>query len=144
MIYNMYIFNREGTCLYYTDWGRTNTPENLEEEFKLVYGMLFSLKRFIKMNSPSPTADGTFHFFLTNTYRFHYFESLTGLKFCVLSDPAVIDLKDTLKALYTAFVECVIKNPLYTLNEPVKCSLFIQRANHLIRSLPAFADRSNG
>eukprot|EP01094_Clydonella_sp_ATCC50884_P018183 TRINITY_DN3314_c5_g1_i1.p3 TRINITY_DN3314_c5_g1~~TRINITY_DN3314_c5_g1_i1.p3 ORF type:complete len:141 (-),score=41.80 TRINITY_DN3314_c5_g1_i1:513-935(-) len=139
MIYNLYVFDRAGTCLYYADWHRRNKSENLEGEFKLVYGMLFLLKRFLTATSPSQDGDGSFDHFLTDTYRLHYFESATGVKFCLLSHPSVPDLRDHLLGIYQAMVDTVVKNPLYKLGDPIECSLFKERVDQLISSHPRFA-----
>ncbi|CAM9371391.1 unnamed protein product [Choristocarpus tenellus] len=46
MIYNLYIFNRKGKCLYYREWNRPqNTLEDDQlEEQRLMFGMLYSIK----------------------------------------------------------------------------------------------------
>jgi len=53
MIYNFYVFNRHGDCLYYQEWHREKPAKNLEEEKKLMYGYIYSLKAFVKKSSPS-------------------------------------------------------------------------------------------
>lgn len=46
-IYNLYFFNNLGTCVAYKEWSRERrSAMPQEEEFKLVYGMLLSLRSF--------------------------------------------------------------------------------------------------
>lgn len=54
MIYNIYIYNKSGTCIYYEEWNRKKPSPNLGEEQKLLFGMLFSLKSFVTKTSPKP------------------------------------------------------------------------------------------
>lgn len=54
MIYTFYIYNKSGLCIYYQEWYRTRRPSILEEEQKLMYGLLWSLKSFVLKSSPFP------------------------------------------------------------------------------------------
>ena len=54
MIFNIYIFNKHGTSIYYEEWHRKKPAKNLAEEQKLMFGMLFSLKSFVTKTSPKP------------------------------------------------------------------------------------------
>jgi hypothetical protein len=158
MIYNFYVYDRKGNCIYYEEWNRKIPTKNLEEEQKLMYGMLWSLKSFVKKTSPSPygfvfiyfvlicisdTDTSGFHFYKTNAYKLHFYETPTNIKFIVTSDPEVGDLRDALRNIYkNVFVEYVVKNPLYKLTEPVKCELFVENLNKEIKNLPAFKSPS--
>eukprot|EP00043_Microstomoeca_roanoka_P004689 m.51238 g.51238 ORF g.51238 m.51238 type:complete len:67 (-) comp12607_c0_seq1:868-1068(-) len=56
MIYNFYLFNREGLCLYFKEWkrtGRSQTREQAEGNRQLLYGLLYSLKKFAGHISPT-------------------------------------------------------------------------------------------
>jgi len=60
MIYNLYIFSARGTCLYYAEWFR---PQSLlkdlpDEDRKLMYGLLFSLKQLMNKANPAPCVRG--------------------------------------------------------------------------------------
>lgn len=99
-IYNMYIFDKFGTLMYYGEWNRVKqsgiTREEVsdfkkilhrnsikilfyQQEAKLMYGMLFSIKSFVAKISPTDPKEG-FLFYKTNKYALHYLETPSGLK----------------------------------------------------------------
>eukprot|EP00026_Physarum_polycephalum_P002574 Phypoly_transcript_02581.p4 GENE.Phypoly_transcript_02581~~Phypoly_transcript_02581.p4 ORF type:complete len:144 (+),score=30.30 Phypoly_transcript_02581:2304-2735(+) len=141
MIFNIYIFNKHGTPIYYEEWHRKKPAKNLAEEQKLMFGMLFSLKSFVTKTSPKPIDEKTgFHYYKTSTYKLHFYETPTSVKFIILTDPNTPDLREELKRLHSAiYVEYVVKNPLYKLGDVIKCELFISSLQKFIKNLPSFA-----
>ncbi|KAF8929143.1 TRAPP subunit bet5 [Dissophora ornata] len=84
---------------------------SLEEEGKLVYGVVYSLRNLVKKLGKS-SQDG-FIAYKTSHYKLHYYETLTGLKLVLNSDPGVESLQQALRQIYTQlYVELVVKNPL--------------------------------
>ena len=74
-IYNLYVFDRNGSLLFYHEWiRRKHTSMSKEEEAKLLYGMLFSLKSFSAKLSPVDMKQG-FSSYKTNVYRLSLFET---------------------------------------------------------------------
>jgi len=53
MIYNFYIFNRKGVCIFYHEFVRPVQAENLEEEQKLLFGFLKAIVTFVERVSPT-------------------------------------------------------------------------------------------
>ncbi|GAN04325.1 trapp complex subunit [Mucor ambiguus] len=83
---------------------------SIEEEAKLVYGVVLSLRNFVRKLSGNQ--DG-FISYKTSTYRLHYYETPTGLKFVMNSDPNTESLRLVLKQIHVQlYVEFVVKNGL--------------------------------
>ena len=90
MLFNFYIFSKTGKCLYYKEWHRPQNTlsDDPDEERKLVFGMLFSLKDLASKLSPSEGVEGL-HTVKTNAFTLHHFQSVTGMVFILNSDTEV-------------------------------------------------------
>ena len=135
--FNFYAFNRKGRCLFYKEWNRPlNTlSDDPDEEKKLVFGMLFSLKDLSAKLSPTPGIEGL-HTIKTNSYTLHHYESMTGMMFVLNTDPEVADMYQALHHIYSnIFIECVVRNPLFKYNpdEPFNCPLFTAKLEEYLR-----------
>lgn len=139
-VFSFYLFDRTGTCLCYHEWQRTRQPQDMSDDHKNMFGMLFALRNFsIKL---SPDAErGIPSFFVTDVYALHYFETATGLRFVLTTsnDFKGVDVTHALSEIYNSvFVEYVVKNPLYTRGNVIKSDLFITKLDDYIRALPCF------
>ena len=123
-LYTLSIFNRQGAPLFYKEWSRPAAVKDMKEEHKLMFGFLFSLKQLVAKMSPRKS--GGFYACSTNTYKLHYFETASGLRFVLTTDLAAADMREALRYIYSQiYVECLTKTPLYAPNEPISCPLFI-------------------
>ena len=90
VVHNLYLFDRHGTLLFYHEWLRRKHTSmskvislfifwpsldwfrffqtDQEEEAKLLYGMLFSMKSFVAKLSPHDMKQG-FLSYVTSAYR---------------------------------------------------------------------------
>ena len=138
-IYNLYIFDRNCTCLYYKEWIRqkeAGIPS--EEEFKLMYGMIFSIKSLISRLSIRSAKEGLVGYSASN-YKLHYFETPTGLKFVMNTDTSVRNIQDILRHIYAhIFVEYVVRNPVVLPGDPVKSELFSAKLDEYVQNLSYF------
>ncbi|XP_001508283.2 trafficking protein particle complex subunit 1 [Ornithorhynchus anatinus] len=142
-VHNLYLFDRNGVCLHYSEWHRkkhAGIPK--EEEYKLMYGMLFSIRSFVSKMSPLDMKEG-FLAFQTSRYKLHYYETPTGLKVVMNTDLGVGSIRDVLHHIYSGiYVEFVVKNPLCPLGEAVQSELFRTRLDAYVRGLPFFSARA--
>lgn len=138
-VFNLYIFDRNCTCLYYKEWTRNKEAGiSQEEEFKLMYGMIFSIKSFLSRLSHKSSKEN-FLSYTTSKYKLHYFESGTGLKFVFNTDLSVGNLSEELWHMYSKiYVEYVIKNPLILPGEKITSQLFTSKLDAYIQSLPFY------
>ena len=139
--YSLHLFDRHGTCLYHRDWTQDGTKQGASrplDDKKMMFGLLFSLKSFVRALEPKEKgadgADGsaktgttsTFRSFRTSTYKLHYLESPTGIRVVLVTDPSAGDHGDTLRYIYRAiYLEYAVKNPLYDVGAPVDCPFFV-------------------
>jgi len=61
----------------------------------------------------------------TNNFRLNCFQTMTGVKFLIVSDLTVPANKDLLlKKIYELYTDYALKNPFYSLDMPIRCELF--------------------
>eukprot|EP01135_Chromosphaera_perkinsii_P008311 Nk52_evm1s1260 gene=Nk52_evmTU1s1260 len=172
MIFNIYVYNTKGDCVYYREWYRypnSVLKMSQEEHFKLVYGMLFSLKSFVRRITPArgdgtrlPVQNEEFYYYTTSAYKFNLYETVSGLKFILCTDPSVGDVREVLHQLYRdVYVDCVALNVLATpptgipaeggdeqeespYRNVIYSELFTRRLDVFIRSLPFFVEAPPG
>jgi len=110
-IFNFFVFNKKGTCIYYEEWNRSKKMK-IEETKRNLYGLLFEMKRFVSKMTPSGEPPEYFSY-TTNKYKLHCYETPSGKKFILLTDPKVGALKEPLRKIYCdIYVETVVRSPL--------------------------------
>ncbi|XP_018026345.1 trafficking protein particle complex subunit 1 [Hyalella azteca] len=142
-IYNMYMFDRNGTLLHYAEWHRNKEAGmSRTEEAKLMYGMIFSLKSFVSKVSPLDIKDGYLHY-STNKYRLHLYETPSRLRIVLNTDLLVQNVKELLHLIFSqVYVEYVVHNPECALGQPIQSQLFATRLDEIVKQHPGFAVRS--
>jgi hypothetical protein len=60
------------------------------------------------------------------------FQTRTGIKFVLTAEPGTTDMSLVLKEIYILYTECVLKDPFYELEMPIRSELFIQSVDALI------------
>ena len=139
-IYNLYVYDRGCSCLCYKEWVRQkDVGISQDEELKLMYGMVYSLKSLVGRLSPNTSRDG-FLGFTTDKYRLNYYETPAGVKFILNTDHKVPDCRDMLQHVYAKiFVEFVVKDPLYESGSRIVSELFYKKLDEFIQSQPFFS-----
>jgi trafficking protein particle complex subunit 1 len=129
-----------------------------DEEAKLVYGVIFSLKAMVQKLSGRSVfmcyiysinlltylcRDEAFVNYRTSSYKLHVLETITGYKFIMLTDPGADSMRSILRQIYTGpFLEYVVRNPLIAMDSRergVDNEHFRLATDKLVRSLTIFA-----
>ncbi|XP_064095074.1 trafficking protein particle complex subunit 1 [Macrobrachium rosenbergii] len=141
-IYNLYIFDRNGQLLNYTEWTRRKlSGMTRDEEAKLLYGMIFSLKSFVSKVSPVDLKEG-FLTYKTNKYCLNLYETPSRIKFILNTDIYAQGIRELLHQIYTqVYVENVVYNPLCQLDKPIESELFAAKLDEVVKQSSAFASR---
>ena len=99
-------------------------PEEDSSREKLVFGMLFSLKEICQQLAPidpngvsdtnePPQRNASLECIKTGDRALHCYETLTGLRFVIYSDPATTNLQVHLMAIFQVWVETVSRSPMF-------------------------------
>lgn len=60
----------------------------------------------------------------TDKFRLTCFQTLTGTKFLLFTDPPMTNVDVVMKKVYELYADFVMKNPFYQLEMPVRCEAF--------------------
>ncbi|KAH7037651.1 Longin-like domain-containing protein [Microdochium trichocladiopsis] len=125
-IYSFYIFDRHTECVYSKLWlgqpagsgplqaaAAASTPaarNRASDDAKLIFGTVFSLRNMARKLGGD---DDAFISYRTATYKLHYYETPTNLRFVLLTEPGALSMRNVLHQIYiNLWVEYVVKNPL--------------------------------
>ncbi|KAF9733488.1 Transport protein particle subunit bet5 [Paraphaeosphaeria minitans] len=83
---------------------------------KLIFGLVFSLRNMVHKLGGT---DDTFLSYRTAEYKLHYYETPTRMKFVMLTDTKLNNLRPYLHQIWAnLYVEYVVKNPLAPVEHP--------------------------
>lgn len=145
-ILEFFIFNRNGDCLvhlnlqedqfiYRNQALQVNNDRKLENRYKLIFGLLFSMKSFVKNLSTNKDND-YFRCYSTANYKLHYAEFLNGLRFVCMTPPMRMDLCQHLKEIYSAYYTTFIsKNIMVKKDEQIKNEIFLELVFNYLNNL---------
>lgn len=92
--------------------------------------------------STSLLSDEQFLAYKTSAYKLHLYETLSGYKFVMLSDPDTDSLRPVLRQIYAGpFIDYVVRNPLSTMDSRthgIDSEYFRASVDRYLRGLLAF------
>ena len=90
-VHSFHIFDRRGKTLftkrYIKNYGVHEDDEQLSEQRKLVFGMLFSLRELSSSLSPSTAEPGELKMVKTGASALYNYETVSGLRFVLYTTP---------------------------------------------------------
>lgn len=98
-------------------------PRMTTNEKIFLASMFYPLFAIASQLSPEPKSSGI-EILEADTFKLHCFQTLTGVKFMVVAEPIQTGLDVLLKKIYELYADYALKNPFYSLEQPLRCELF--------------------
>lgn len=71
----------------------------------------------------------------TDQFKLYCFQSVTGIKFLALTDTKQVNVDALLKRSYELYSDYALKNPFYSIDQPIWCPLFQEALKQTIDTL---------
>jgi len=71
----------------------------------------------------------------TENFRLQCFNTLTGTKFLLFTEPMQPNVDATIRKIYELYSDYVMKNPFYQTEMPIRCEAFDRRLEAYLRPL---------
>ncbi|XP_045494872.1 trafficking protein particle complex subunit 4 [Colias croceus] len=101
-------------------FGRVRATTN---EKIVLASMFYPLFALASQLSPVPKSSGI-ETLIADTFKLSCFQTLTGVKFILVTDPNMQGTEVVLKRIYELYADYALKNPFYSLEMPIRCELF--------------------
>jgi hypothetical protein len=112
------------SCIFHKEWNSTTEAGSKEERERFLFGMQFSLRRTAGYMSPKDKP-GMLATLTTTGYKIHFYETVTGYVFLLLTQAGCPNFREKLRAFFThVFLPYVVMNPLYELDTPIRLASF--------------------
>lgn len=144
MLHAFYIYDRHCTCVYLRQFSvvsdGTVNSDNESDIAKLLFGVLYSLKNLSSKLGDLNDQYNQLNSFSSSIFRVHYLETLTNLKFVLITDPSVDNLQSVLWELYSHYyLNNIVYNPLLPVDfkpeQKINNVNFINQTDQFLRSL---------
>lgn len=98
-------------------------PKMTTNEKIVLASTFYPLFAIASQLSPEPKSSGI-ELLETDSFRLNCFQTLTGVKFMVITDPQQVGAEALLRKMYELYSDYALKNPFYSLEMPIRCELF--------------------
>lgn len=106
-------------------------PKMTTNEKIFLASMFYPLFAIASQLSPEPKSSGI-ETLEADTFTLHCLQTLTGIKFIVITEPGLNNVDLLLKKIYELYADYALKNPFYALEMPIRCELFDQKLQALL------------
>lgn len=106
-------------------------PKMTTNEKIFLASMFYPLFAIASQLSPEPKSSGI-EILEADTFTLHCFQTLTGIKFIIISETGLNGIDLLLRKVYELYSDYVLKNPFYSLEMPIRCELFDNKLQELL------------
>lgn len=98
-------------------------PKMTTNEKIFLASMFYPLFAIASQLSPEAKCSGI-EVLEADTFKLQCFQTLTGVKLMVVTDPSQSGVEILLRRIYELYADYALKNPFYSLEMPIRCELF--------------------
>ena len=148
-VHSLHIFDRKGKTLFTKRYAKPDPsepqddPEQLAEQRKLVFGMIFSLREIVGSLSPASSGNSGPHAVKTGASTLFNYETASGLRFALFATGSSPEkaVRAALHHIYDdLWINCVTRSPLYTPTHPnVEETNFEQKLDAFLKAQAWYA-----
>lgn len=106
-------------------------PKMTTNEKIFLASMFYPLFAIASQLSPEVKSSGI-ETLEADTFTLHCLQTLTGIKFIVITEPGLSSVDLLLKKIYELYADYALKNPFYALEMPIRCELFDKKLQALL------------
>ncbi|XP_055388719.1 trafficking protein particle complex subunit 4 [Condylostylus longicornis] len=106
-------------------------PKMTTNEKIFLASMFYPLFAIASQLSPEPKCSGI-EILEADTFCLYCFQTLTGVKFMLISESGITNINVLLKKIYELYSDFVLKNPFYSLEMPIRCEQFDLKLKSLL------------
>jgi trafficking protein particle complex subunit 4 len=118
MHYNFFIVNKIGLLIYDKKFPGSAV---LDSSDLIRYGATLSaLHLLTAIVTPPGQKKSGFKFINSKSFKLCCYQTQTGVKFCLVSDPNTMDMEKLCKQAYQHYSDFVLKNPFYELEQQIR------------------------
>ncbi|KAK9447807.1 Sybindin-like protein [Limtongia smithiae] len=133
VVYSLYILNKAAGLIFQRDFNE-GLQKLSSNDYLVLAGTFHAIHAISVSISPVPSSSGI-EVVETEKFRLQCFQTPTGTKFLLISDPRQTNTDFILRRIYELYADYVIKNPFYQLEMPVRCELFDRHLASYIRTI---------
>lgn len=118
MHYNFFIVNKIGLLIYERKFPGC---AQLDSSDLIRFGSTLSaLHLFSAVVTPPGLKKSGLKYISSKHFKLCCYQSQTGVKFCLVSDPNTADMEKLCKTVYQYYSDFVLKNPFYELDQQIR------------------------
>ena len=130
---HLFIINKSGGTIHHRPLSARAPPIGANEGLRI--GSTFHSLHAIAAEASPLAGDGGIREIRAGGLVLQCLQTVTGMKLVLTAEPSTaeaIDLAQVLRDIYILYAECVLKDPFYELEMPIRSDLFVQAVDALI------------
>ncbi|KAK9480722.1 Sybindin-like protein [Lipomyces japonicus] len=133
VVFSLYILNKAAGLVYQRDFN-DGLQKLSSNDYLVLSGTFHAVHAIASKISPTPSSSGI-EVLETEKFRLQCFQTLTGIKFLLISEPRQQNTDAILRRVYELYADYVVKNPFYEIEMPVRCEQFDRHLATYIRGI---------